>query len=133
MADAEPRVHRSIAPYAAAAGLVALAAFLFCTSLAVAEVRRAALFGVVASSIASAAALAALGVGIKKGTNGLLAGIGLGFLARLIAVAVGLIASGAQGRTALLYAASFFAIYASTQAVEIAYVWASSRGRAAKV
>jgi len=122
--------HRSIAPFAAAAGVVALGAFFYCTSLAEADVRRVTLFGVVASSLAAAVALAALALGVKKGTtNGLLAGVSVGFLARMIAVAVGLIGSGARGNHALLYVAAFFAIYAASQAAEIAYVWASSRAR----
>jgi hypothetical protein len=82
---------------------------------------------VFAAGLGGAVSLAAIAVGVKKGTNGLLAGFAAGFMARMILVAVGLIASGAQGRAALLYAATFFALYAATQAVEIAYVWACSR------
>ena len=124
--------HRSIAPFAAAAGVVALGAFMFCTSLADAAVRRVTLIGVVASAAAAAVAFLALSAGIRKGTtNGLLAGISAGFVARMVAVAVGLFVSKAQGNSALLYVAAFFAIYAASQLAEIAYVWASSRARAA--
>jgi hypothetical protein len=49
----------------------------------------------------------------------------------MVAVAAGLILSGARGDAALAYASSFFVLYALTQAVEIAYVWGSSRRRRA--
>ena len=49
----------------------------------------------------------------------------------MLAVAAGFILSGARGDAALGYASSFFLLYVLTQAVEIAYVWGSSRRRRA--
>ena len=73
----------------------------------------------------------ALALGAPHGTNGILAGFVAGFFARMLAVAAGFILSGARGDAALGYASSFFLLYALTQAVEIAYVWGSSRRRRA--
>ena len=57
----------------------------------------------------------------------MLAGFTVGFLARGVLVAVGLIASGARGAAALPYAFAFFVLYAVTQGVEIAYVVKQAR------
>ena len=121
---------RSIAPFAAAAALVWLVGGGLCAILAPVDVRSAVVAGAIAAGIGAAAALTGLAYGIRHGTSGLLAGFAAGFFARMITVAVGLVASGAQGRSALAYAASFFAFYAATQAIEIAYVWASSQAGA---
>lgn len=92
---------------------------------------RAALFGAAAATASALCALPALAAGVPRGTNGVLAGFGAGFFARMVAVAAGLILSGARGEAALAYAWSFFLLYALTQAVEVAYVWGSSRKRRA--
>jgi hypothetical protein len=92
---------------------------------------RAALFGAGAAAVSAACALPALALGMPHGTNGILAGFVAGFFARMIAVAAGLVLSGARGPAALAYASSFFVLYAVTQAVEVAYVWGSSRARRA--
>lgn len=83
--------------------------------------------GLAAAAVGAACALAALRVGISHGTNGVLAGFSLGFLARLACVALGLVLSGARGTAALAWAAAFFLLYAATQGVEIAYVFAGAR------
>jgi hypothetical protein len=93
--------------------------------------QRAALFGAAAATAAALCALPALALGVPHGTNGVLAGFVAGFFARMVAVAAGLILCGARGDAALAYASSFFVLYALTQAVEIAYVWGSSRRRRA--
>jgi len=92
---------------------------------------RAALFGAAAAAASALCALPALALGAPHGTNGILAGFVAGFFARMLAVAVGLILSGVRGDAALAYASSFFILYALTQAVEVAYVWGSSRRRRA--
>ena len=92
---------------------------------------RAALTGAFAAAISAACALPALAAGAPHGTNGILAGFVAGFFARMIAVAAGLVFSGARGGAALSFALSFFLLYALTQAVEVAYVWNSSRRRRA--
>ena len=118
----------NLTPYALASaalcGLGLLAASHACE-------QRAALFGAGASAVAAAVALPALAYGIPRGTNGVLAGFVAGFFARMIAVAAGLILSGARGEAAIAYAAAFFLLYAFTQAVEVACVWGSSRRRRA--
>jgi len=91
----------------------------------------AASYGVCAAALSAMAALPALALGVPRGTNGVLAGFLAGFFARMIAVAVGLVLSGARGGAALTYALSFFGLYALTQAVEVAYVFGSSRARRA--
>ncbi len=92
---------------------------------------RAALFGAAAATASALCALPALALGAPHGTSGILAGFVAGFFARMVAVAAGLILSGARGGAAFAYASSFFALYALTQAVEVAYVWGSSRRRRA--
>ena len=93
------------------------------------RISTAALYG---AGFAAASALVALPLvvwGTPRGTNALLGGFVAGFFARMILVAVGLLASHAQGQAALQYAFSFFAVYGLTQLVEVAYVWNTSRGR----
>ena len=43
-------------------------------------------------------------------------------------MAAGLIASGARGNLALIYAAAFFTLYAATQSIEVLFVHRSSQG-----
>jgi hypothetical protein len=111
----------------------ALASAAMCSvGLAVsASQSNAALLGAAAAAASALCALPALALGAPHGTNGILAGFVAGFLARILAVAAGFILSGARGDAALAYASSFFLLYALTQAVEIAYVWGSSRRRRA--
>ena len=105
---------------ACALGLVAAA------SLAQDASRSAALYGVAAAALSGACALLALALFAGKGINGLLAGFVLGFLARGIFVALGLVASGARGNFALVYVTAFFTIYAVTQAVEVLFIHRTS-------
>ena len=128
-AEQQP-AQRSVAPFAVAAAALWVCGAALLLAAAPAEAQRAVLFGALAAGLGGGIALAALAVAMRRGTSGLVAGFGAGFLARVALVAAGLVASGAQGRAALLYAASFFALYAMSQAVEIAFVWMSSRGRA---
>jgi len=92
---------------------------------------RSALFGAAAATAAAACALPALALGASRGTNGVLAGFVAGFFARMVAVAAGLILSGPRGNAAVAFAGYFFLLYALTQAVEVAFVWGSSRTRRA--
>lgn len=81
-----------------------------------------AVYGAVAASLGAVVAFAALWAGIDHGTNGVLAGFTAGFFARGIAVALGLIASGARNEKAIAYVVAFFCLYAATQAIEILFV-----------
>jgi hypothetical protein len=115
---------RSWLPYlAASAALCAVAVAL--ASHAADE--RAALYGVGAAAVAAFFALPVLAFGMPRGTNGLLAAFVAGFFGRMIAVAAGLLMSGARGAAALTYAVAFFSLYAVTQAVEVAYVFGSPK------
>ena len=102
------------------AGLGALA--LAAASLTNAEVRPAILWGVGSALLAGFIALPSVHHGLSKGMKGLLAGLTVGFLARVVLVALGLVLSGARGAAALPYVFAFFLLYAATQGVEIASV-----------
>ena len=127
-AAAPHRLRSALLPY------LALSLALCASAIAVASHAsdaRVALYGVGAAAAAAFVALPALAVGVPRGTNGVLAGFVAGFFARMIAVAAGLVLSGAREGAALTYTASFFGLYALTQAVEVAYVFGSSRARRA--
>ena len=127
-AAAPHRLRSALLPY------LALSLALCASAIAVASHAsdaRVALYGVCAAAAAAFVALPALAVGVPRGTNGVLAGFVAGFFARMIAVAAGLVLSGAREGAALTYTASFFGVYALTQAVEVAYVFGSSRARRA--
>ena len=114
----------ALLPYAlASASLCALALL----AAGQASHMRAALFGAGAATLSAAFALPALALGAPKGTSGVLAGFVGGFFVRMVAVAAGLILSKAQGDGAIAYAAAFFLLYALTQTVEVAYVWATRK------
>jgi hypothetical protein len=122
-AAASTRVRPALLPYLLASAslcTVAVAAATYASA-------SAALHGAAAAAVAAFIALPALAVGVPNGTNGILAAFVVGFFARMIAVAVGLVLTGARSGAALTYAAWFFGLYMATQAVEIAYVWSSSR------
>ncbi len=118
----------AVLPYALASAALCAIAF---AGASFAEHRSAALIGAGAAAAGAVCGLPALALGAPHGTNGILAGFLAGFFARMIAVAAGLVISGARGDAALAYALSFFCLYALTQAVEVAYVWGSSRRRRA--
>ena len=124
-AAASTRIRPALLPHLLASAL--LCAIALVASAQVAE--HAALHGVLAAAVAAIFALPALAVGTPHGINGLLAAFLVGFFARMIAVAVGLVLTGAHGDGALVYATWFFAVYVATQAVEVAYVWSSSRSQ----
>lgn len=122
----DPRQGPSILPYAAASAS-ACACVLLAAFFMPAASRQPAVFGAAASSLGALCALSALAGSAAKGTNGVLAGFSIGFLARALLVAVGLLASGARGDAALTYVFTFFGLYAVTQLVEIVFVHNGSR------
>jgi len=126
-AAASTRIRPALLPYLLASLLLCVLAL----SAAACASDRAAVHGVCAAAVAALCALPALALGVPHGTNGILTGFLVGFFARMIAVAAGLVLSGVRGGAALTYALSFFGLYAVTQTVEVAYVWASSRARRA--
>lgn len=121
-AAASAPLRPALLPYALASVAICAAGLALSASHS-----RAALFGAVAAASSALCALPALALGAPHGTNGILAGFVAGFFARMVAVAAGFLIAGARGDAALAYASSFFLLYALTQAVEIAYVWGSSR------
>jgi hypothetical protein len=110
-------------------GLGALALVL--AGLLAPDLRPIARIAVGSSLLAGLISFAAIHAGYPKGINGLFAGMVGGFFARMILVAVGLVASGARGDAALAFALIFFAVFAVTQATEIAYVIARNKARPA--
>ena len=119
----EPHKTR-VVPYAAAsAGLCAAA-------MAIALVLRqpVALYGAVAASAGALCGLSGLAAFAGRGVNGVLLGFTIGFLARAVLVAVGLIASGARGPEALTYVFAFFGLYLGTQIVEVLFVARGAQG-----
>lgn len=118
----------ALLPYALASAVLCGASLLAASHAAQ---PRAALFGAAAAATSVLCALPALAIGAPHGTNGILAGFVAGFFARMLAVAAGLLLSGARGEAALAYASWFFVLYGLTQAVEVAFVWGSSRSRRA--
>jgi hypothetical protein len=121
-----PIAPRRLAFFAAGSALtcgVALAVSL--------RVSSTALYGAGFATVAAAVSLPLVAWGCGRGTNALLGGFVAGFLARMLLVAAGLLASHAGGNAALQYAFAFFAVYAVTQVVEVAYVVSSSQSRRA--
>jgi len=114
----ESRTRARAWPFAAAsAGACAVG-----IGLALAAHKPAAVYAAVAASMGAACALSALVGWVHRGVNGVLTGFAIGFLCRAVLVAVGLLASGARGDTALVYVFTFFALYAATQVIEVLYV-----------
>jgi hypothetical protein len=89
--------------------------------LSLAAHQPAAVYAAVAASMGALCALSALIGWADRGVNGVLTGFAIGFLCRAL-IAVGLLASGARGDAALVYVFTFFALYASTQVIEVLYV-----------
>lgn len=113
----------------AAASAVACALGLLAALLLPGEARAPALWGAGAATVSGAVALTALAAFAQsgKGVNGLLAGFTAGFLVRAALVGLGLVASGARGNLALVYAGAFFILYAATQVIEVLFVQKRSR------
>lgn len=122
-AAASTRIRPALLPYLLASASLCTVAVGAATYAS----QSGALHGAAAAAAAAFFALPALAVGAPHGVNGLLAAFVAGFFARMIAVAAGLILTGARSGAALTYAAWFFGLYVATQAVEVAYVWSSSR------
>jgi hypothetical protein len=122
-AAASTRVRPALLPYLFASASLCTVAVASATY----AFDSAALHGAASAALAAFFALPALAVGASHGNNGVLAGFVAGFFARMIAVAVGLVLTGARAGAALTFAAWFFGLYIATQAVEVAYVWSSSR------
>ena len=125
-AAASASLRPALLPFALASAAICAVGLLVSASQS-----RPALFGAGAAAVSALCALPALALGAAHGTNGILAGFVAGFFARMVAVAAGFLLAGARGDAALAYASTFFLLYALTQAVEIAYVWGSSRRRRA--
>ena len=89
-------------------------------------------WGAFASLAAGLVTLFAVHLGLRRGINGLLAAISVGFLLRTVLLGVGFVAAGA--RTAPFeFVIPFFLVYAATQGVEIVYVVLhNARGRNAQ-
>jgi hypothetical protein len=109
---------QKIGPYAAASAIACAVAI----ALALMFRNPAALYGVFAASVGALCGLAGLHAFASRGVNGALIGFSLGFLARAILVAAGLLASGATGNQSLTYVFSFFGLYAATQVIEVLFV-----------
>ena len=124
MTQAAPVWSSRLLPYAACSAAACGLGLTICN-----RVSTAALYGAAFAALGALVALPLVAWGTPRGTNALLGGFVAGFLARMILVAVGLLASHAQGQAALHYAFSFFAVYGLTQMVEVAHVWNASRGR----
>jgi hypothetical protein len=87
-----------------------------------------ALYAAIAASVGAACGLSGLAAFSSRGLNGVLLGFTIGFLARAVLVAAGLLASGARGNDALTYVFSFFGLYLATQIVEILFVARGAQG-----
>jgi hypothetical protein len=119
--------HRGAAPAMTGPQALALelgfgAVVLLLCQLAPAGIRPALFWGAGTSLAAGLTSLPAVLFGARAGTLGLFGGVVAGFLVRLVFVASGLLASGARGRDALPYVFAFFALFAATVGVEIAFV-----------
>ena len=89
-------------------------------------------WGAFASLAAGLVTLFSVHAGLRRGVNGLLAAISVGFLLRTVLLGAGFVVAGA--RTAPFeYVIPFFLVYAATQGVEIVYVvLQNARGQRAK-
>jgi hypothetical protein len=93
--------------------------------------RGAALYGTASAALGALCAFSALVRGVGKGGTAVLTAFSIGFLCRAVLVAAGLLASGARGNLALVFAGAFFTVYAITQVIEVLFVHASSRPQGA--
>jgi hypothetical protein len=122
---------RSKAPPFAIASAVFCALGVGAVLLLPPAARGPALYGVASAALGALCAFSALVHGVAKGGTGVLAAFAIGFLCRALLVAAGLMASGARGNLALVFAAAFFTLYAATQVIEVLFVHASSRPQGA--
>jgi hypothetical protein len=78
-------------------------------------------WGALSALAAGLVTLYAVHVGLRRGVNGLLAAISVGFLLRTLLLGLGFVGSGARAAP-FEFVIPFFAIYAATQVAEIVYV-----------
>ena len=117
---------RSVVPFGLASAI--LCALAIGGALLLPDATRSAgIFGAVAGSAGAVCALGSLAAFAGQGVQGVLLGFTVGFLCRVALVGIGLVASGARGDAALVYAGSFFALYLATQIVEVLFVAKSAR------
>ena len=114
------------APFAIASAGVCAAGIVI-SLLLPAPARGPALYGACAAALGALCAFSALARSAGKGTNALLAGFLIGVLCRAALVALGLIASAARDKLALVYVGAFFTLYAATQLIEVLFVHAQQR------
>jgi hypothetical protein len=115
----------------AAASAAACALGIGAALLVPEDARGPALYGAASAALGALCAFSALVRGVAKGGTGVLMAFSIGFLCRAALVAAGLIASGARGNLALVFAAAFFTLYAVTQVIEVLFVHARSRPQGA--
>ena len=113
----------------ASAGVCALA--IAVSLLLPDHARGPALYGSASAALGALCAFSALVRGVAKGGTSVLTAFTIGFLCRAALVAAGLLASGARGNLALVFAGAFFTLYAATQVIEVLFVHASSRTQGA--
>jgi hypothetical protein len=113
-------------PFAVASALVCVIGVAIALSLPE-PAKGPAVYGAGAAALGALCAFAALALAAGKGVNGVLTGFSIGFFCRAALVAVGLLASGARGKLALVYVAAFFVVYAATQVIEVLFVGSTSR------
>jgi hypothetical protein len=111
-------------PYALASGCACAAAIVVALVLR----QPVGVYATIAASVGALCGLSGLAAFAGRGTNGVLLGFTVGFLARAALVAVGLIASGARGSAALTYVLYFFGLYFATQVVEVLFVARGAQG-----
>ena len=117
-------------PFAMASG--GACALAIAASLLLPEPARGpAVYGVVSAALGALCAFSALVRGVGRGGTAVLTAFTIGFLCRAALVAAGLLASGARGNLALVFAAAFFTLYAATQVIEVLFVHANSRTQGA--
>ena len=124
----EPRIRAT--PFAMASG-IACALGIGASLLLPEHARGPALYGAASAALGALCAFSAQVRGAGKGGTAVLTAFSIGFLCRAGLVAAGLLASGARGNLALVFAAAFFTLYAVTQVIEVLFVHASSRPQGA--
>jgi len=88
-------------------------------------------WGAFSALAAGLVTLYAVHVGLRRGVNGLLAAISVGFLLRTLLLGLGFLGAGARAAP-FEFVIPFFLVYAATQGVEIVYVVLhNARGRQA--
>lgn len=115
---------KPVLPYAAASACACALGI----GLALVFQKPIALYGALAASAGALCGLSGLAAFAGRGLNGVMLGFTVGFLARAVLVAAGLLASGARGNDALTYVFTFFGLYLATQLVEVLFVARGAQG-----